>query len=563
MRTRRLLLVSVAVAGLAASSVGATSVGAAPATPPRPPQVDAAVQVTADAGAARGHATPVLAVSPDDPQTMVLAEGDAYSSRCMVHYTRNGGLTWTQATQPSTPPEWSGCGFAVTGPLADLAFAPDGTLYYAFSAFQPTTYQQRIYLARSSDLGLHWETTALPRIGPNPATRQMGADSMPSIVIDRDNPSRVYVSWWSGNGIWNFPESITGSSTPVWCRLVDNRVVARPWVSVSQDGGQTFGGPVDMAPGVDLCTTEPYLAQAKDGAVLAFFGQVTRTLDAGKAPPANLFFSVSRDHGHTFAVTPIHAQSGPTDGTASTSTSDWLSAPSPAVDLKTGNIYVTWEELGAGVPQILFKRSTDNGRTWSPPVKVNDADPKRDFDFVEQFPTMGVAPDGRIDIAWYDYRNDATYKQGDTRDGFQDVYYASSTDGGRTFSKNVKLNDRAIDRRFGPRRTGSIDGPLGLVSGDKAVAVAWDDTRNGTEATGAQDIYFTRGRYASAAEVFGGKVGSTTSPLAAGFLGAAAALALGGLVLVTVVQGSVKERESKPGSSTGAAPPPAREPSAL
>ncbi|MDQ2827220.1 MAG: hypothetical protein M3Y04_09735 [Actinomycetota bacterium] len=532
----------------------ALSAGAAPAASLKDPEVDAAVQVTADAGPARGHATPVLAVSPDDPQTMVLAEGDAYASRCMVHVTRNGGLTWALTAQPQTPPDWPGCGFAVTGPLADLAFAPDGTLYYAFSAYQPATYQQRIYLARSSDLGLHWDTTALPRIGPNPATREMGADAMPSIVVDRSAPGRVYVSWWSGNGTWNFPESITGASSSVWCRLVDNKIVARPWAAVSQDGGRTFGNPVDMAPGVDLCTTEPYLAQAKDGALLAFFGQVTRSTDPGKAPPANLFFSRSTDQGRTFTVTPIHAQSGPTDGKAATSTSDWLSGPSPAVDLKTGTIYVTWEELGEGVPRILLKRSTDNGATWSQPVKVNDVDPKRDWDFAEQFPTMGVAPDGRVDIAWYDYRNDPTYKAGDTDNGFQDVYYASSTDGGRTFSKNVKLNDRAIDRRFGPRSTGSIYGPLGLVSTDTSAAVAWDDTRNGNQANGAQDIYFTRARYEPAAVVFGGKTGSTTSPLAAGFLGAAAALAFGGLVLVTVTQGTVKDKDPKAPTSTGTVP---------
>jgi len=551
-------LVSVAAAGMVALSTGAAP--AAPAGPFAQPEVGGAVQVTADVGAARGHATPALAVSPVDPQTMVVAEGDAYSSRCMVHVTRNGGLSWAPATQPQTPPDWPGCGFAVTGPLADLAFAPDGTLYYAFSAFQPTTYQQRIYLARSNDLGVHWDTTALPRIGPNPSRREMGADSMPSIVVDRANPGRVYVSWWSGNGTWNFPESVTGSSTSVWCRLVDNKILARPWVSVSQDGGRTFDNPVDMAPGVDLCTTEPYLAQAKDGALLAFFGQATRSADPGKAPPANLFFSRSTDQGRTFTVKPIHAQSGPTDGKAATSTSDWLSGVSPAVDVKTGNMYVTWEELGDGVPRILSKRSIDNGATWSQPVKVNDGDPKRDWDFSEQFPTMGVAPNGRIDVVWYDYRNDPTYKAGDTRNGFQDVYYASSSDGGLTFSKNVKLNDRGIDRRFGPRSVGSIDGPLGVVSTDTSVAVAWDDTRNGNETNGAEDIYFARARYAPAAEVFGGRIGSTTSPLAAGFLGAAAALAVGGLVLVTVTQGTGKERETAPPVSSGVAPP-AKEPS--
>jgi hypothetical protein len=248
-------------------------------------------------------------------------------------------------------------------------------------------------------------------------------------------------------------------------------------------------------------------------------------------------------------VTPVHTQSDPADGRASTSTSDWLSGPSPGVNPKTGDLYVTWEELGQGVPQILFARSTDNGRTWSQPKKVNDGDPKRDWDFSDQMPTLNVAPDGRIDIAWYDYRNDATYKEGDTRNGFQDVYHASSTDGGVTWSKNRRLNDRPIDRRFGPRRTGGIYGPLGLVSTNETAYVAWDDTRSGNEQTGDQDIYFTRVRYAPAAEVFGGEVSAGISPWVAGLLGAAIAVAIGGLVVVIGAQ-DIRRRKGPEDSET-------------
>jgi hypothetical protein len=541
MRCRRLSFGLAVAAG--AALLPWSSAGGAPL---KEPEVDGAIQVTADPGSGRGHAIPVLAQHPDDPETLVLAEVDAYTSRCMVHVSRNGGLSWAKATQPPTPSDWPGCGFAVTGALADLAFAPDGTLYYAWSAFQPTTYQQRIYLARSSDLGATWDTTALPRIGPRTTPRQFGADSMPSIVIDRDDPNLVYVSWWSNNGIWNMPESITGASASIWCRLVENRPLARPWLSVSRDGGATFGDPVDMAPGVDGCTTEPYLTQGKDGAIHALFGETTRTATEGQAPPAHLFSSTSHDQGRTFTLTQVHTQSGPADGRSSTSTSDWLSGPSPGVDPKTGDLYVVWEEMGTGVPQILSARSADDGATWSQPVKVNDGDPKRDWDFADQMPTLGVAPNGRIDVVWYDYRNDATFKDGDTRNGFQDVYYSSSTDGGRSWTKNVKLNDRAIDRRFGPRRTGGIYGPLGLVSTDKLAYVAWDDTRNGTDQNANQDIYFTRVRYAPAGEAFGGGKDKGVSPWVAGLLGAAIAVALGGMVVITAAQDLRKKQPPAP-----------------
>jgi hypothetical protein len=536
---------------LQASAAGASSLSH--------PVADGAVQVTTDPGAARGHATPALAVDPKDPQTMVVAEGDAYSSRCMVHVSRDGGLTWTDGTQPVTPPDWAGCGFAVTGALADLAFTPDGsTLYYAWSAYQQTTFQQRIYLARSTDLGLTWDVTALPRIGPDPAKREFGADAMPSLVVDRDDPSRIYVAWWSNNGTWNLPSTLSGADSSVWCRLVDNANIARPYVAVSTDAGKTFSNPVDMAPGVDRCTTEPYLAQAKDGSLLAFFGQATRTLTAGQAPPAHLFMSRSADHGKTFTVSTVHTQETRTDPGVSTATSDWLSAPSPAVDLKNGNIYVAWESLGGAVPSIEFRRSTDNGRTWGSVVKVNDVDGKRSYHFPEAFPVVGVAPNGRIDVVWYDYRNDAGYQTGDKSDAFQDVYYSSSSDGGKTFAKNIPVNDRTIDRRFGPHLT-SIDGPLGLASTDTAANVAWDDTRNGNSVTAAQDIYFTRVRWATAGDVYGGAAKSSgTSPWVAGVFGGAIAVAVAGVVIVLI---ALAYRRRTPRSTTRTTTPPAKEPS--
>src|SRR5215218_1456421 len=91
MRSHRLSFVLGIAACLAL--VPLASVGAAPL---KEPEIDGAVQVTPDPGNGRGHAIPVLAVHPDDPATLVLAETDAYTSRCMVHVSRNGGLSWAR-----------------------------------------------------------------------------------------------------------------------------------------------------------------------------------------------------------------------------------------------------------------------------------------------------------------------------------------------------------------------------------------------------------------------------------------------------------------------------------
>ncbi|HEX3623712.1 MAG TPA: sialidase family protein [Acidimicrobiales bacterium] len=530
-------LLALAAAGLAAAPPAAARGGAAL------PAVDAAVQVTADPAAVRGHATPALAVDPRNRSVLALVEGDAYADKCSVHISTNAGLSWARAADPTVPPGWPGCLFAVTGEIADVTFGPDGTLYDAFVGFNPATYEQRVFLARSRDLGRTWEpTVALPHIARNIGANEMGMDALPSVTVDPNDPAKVYVGFWSNNGAWNLPQSILGGDKK-WC----NDIVPRAWVTSSTDGGRTFGAAVDAAPDVKGCMTEPYLAVGTHGEVFATFGESARG-DPKAAPPAHLYFSVSHDAGRTFSVEPIHTQSAPNDGPAANANSDWLSAPSPAVDPRNGHVYVAWEEMGAGVPQILFTSSTDGGRTWNNPKKLNDVDPRRDWDFPEQFPRVAVAPNGRVDVAWYDWRDDVTYKDGDTENGLQNVYATSSTDGGISWTQNVRVTDRSIDRRFGPRQVGFITGPVGLASTDEAAYVAWDDTRNGNPTSGTQDIYFTRARYAPPDRALASG-GSRVSPVLWVLLGAAGALVLGGLALGAVVRWS--RRHAHPAS-----PPP-------
>ena len=205
--------------------------------------------------------------------------------------------------------------------------------------------------------------------------------------------------------------------------------------------------------------------------------------------------------------------------------------PKGAIDPHTGTFYVVWEDMTtADEPvQISTIRSTDGGRTWSEPVKANDVTPKRKWNYPEACPEISVAPNGRVDLAWYDGRNDPTFVEGARSNKFQDVYYTYSTDGGLSWAPNLKVNDRIIDRSFGPSSQGGIRGPVGLASLDEVAYLAWDDSRNGRPDNASQDIYFTRARTEAGTELF--EASSGTSGLTWALLGAAVALAVGGIVL--------------------------------
>lgn len=488
------------------------------ATPPKP---DAAVQVTSTPSEVRAHAVPAVAVHPDDPQTIAIADGEAYGGQCSVHVSTDAGLTWT-STAIEQHDDWPECVYANLGPIAALTFGPDGTLYYAYSGFQPSTYKQRMFLARSTDLGRSFETTKLPWVEPDLEEGEFGGDALPTVAVDPNNPDRVYVSWMSNNGTWNLSDDVLEG------QAYYDDIVSRPYVAASQDGGDTFAEPVDVAGDLEGWMSEPHLAIGEDGQVFAFFGENTRTPedapDDAEEPQASLHLATSEDGGETYAQEAIH--------TREPAESDWLSAPSPAVDPTNGDLYVVWEETGGDAPMVAFMRSSDGGASWSEPVAVNDVEPERDWTYNEFFASMDVSPSGRIDVAWYDWRNDVTFTEGDESNALQDVYYASSRDGGESWTENVKVTDRAIDRRLGVWDGYGVRGPIGLASTDAAAYVAWSDTRNSGEDSQSQDIYFTRVHAGEPDAVFAGTPAPGGNPWLWGLGGAGAALALGGLVLL-------------------------------
>lgn len=105
-----------------------------------------------------------------------------------------------------------------------------------------------------------------------------------------------------------------------------------------------------------------------------------------------------------------------------------------------------------------------------------------------------MAPNGRLDMAWYAFRHSLTPEDegsGGNAGGFNDVYDASSTDGGRTVTKNVRISDRIVGRNIGVWSICTdIHGNVAIASGEDSVYFAWQDSRNDNSVTISEDIYF-------------------------------------------------------------------------
>ncbi len=130
---------------------------------------------------------------------------------------------------------------------------------------------------------------------------------------------------------------------------------------------------------------------------------------------------------------------------------------------------------GSDPLDVHFVRSLDGGATWSLPVKVNDDT----GDAWQWFGTLSVAPGGRLDAIWADNRADPG--------GFDSaLYYASSSDGGVTWSPNVALSP-PFDPHLGWPQQNKLGDYYDMVSENDLVHVAWAATFNGE-----QDVYYLR-----------------------------------------------------------------------
>jgi hypothetical protein len=129
----------------------------------------------------------------------------------------------------------------------------------------------------------------------------------------------------------------------------------------------------------------------------------------------------------------------------------WRGDPPTIVVASDKTVYVGWTARvaseGRSANDLYLSASRDEGKTFGTPVKVNDdARPA-----VHGMHSLAVNMRGRVYLAWLDERNIAppvpamqgANQKMEHMESNRDVYFAASADGGRTFSKNVRLASEA------------------------------------------------------------------------------------------------------------------------
>ena len=192
-------------------------------------------------------------------------------------------------------------------------------------------------------------------------------------------------------------------------------------------------------------------------------GNVHITFSGVTSNGVYFFHTVSEDGGKTYSNPVVISQyygteinAGAKEDVIGINYGRLYPCPQLAIDksggANAGNLYFTWtangisSNIGQGL-DIYFSKSTDNGKTWSQPMVVND-DEKND-NTQNYYSSLAVNEDGVVALVWYDRRDDP-------QNTLTHYYIAYSFDGGNTFTKNVPISTAATDFTYIGQNNGNF-----------------------------------------------------------------------------------------------------------
>jgi hypothetical protein len=302
------------------------------------------VRVNTDSGSAAQN-EPFVAVDPRNSQHLVVGANNWMSGsghfEVYAYASFDGGRTWA-ASQPYVNRNAS----RLNAADPTVAFGPDGSVYFAFVAFNPAS--GAVAVSRSLDGGLTWGAQSWATSFTSEA-----ADK-PALVAGAGGLTLVY----QGSALYT---------------------------RTSADGSTWSGAAI-----VDVAGRNATPVADRNGNVSIFYAtsnaiRLARTVNSARS---------------SFNITTVSSVTALQPRAAQYRASIY---PAAAIGPK-GQMYVAWADgrnAGHG-NDVLYTMSTD-GSSWTTPTVLNSDAGNAD----QLMPALGVGADGTVTVAWLDTRNDA------------------------------------------------------------------------------------------------------------------------------------------------------------
>lgn len=309
-----------------------------------------------------------------------------------IYTSSNGGTTWVNRGVLDDQASWSASALISDGdPVIVYGPKPDGSggFSYAYGArayyatlvsykqgkgpYPANKAPEYLAVSYSDDNGATWSAPVLATTKTNPNDfndkESLWVDNLPSSPYF----GRLYMSWTEFRSF-----TVTGNgSEPIM-------------VSISTDGGASFGAPKQLSPAGNNGT-----GNGRQGSVVTTGpdGSVYVAWEQGSSQVV----SISRNGGNKWSKETVIGSVtdilDPIPG-ANFRTDSFLSL---AADPRQGStiLYAAWANRVDNSGRIVVSTSTDKGLTWGTPVTVSTADEGYAF-----FQGLDVAQNGRVDVGY-------------------------------------------------------------------------------------------------------------------------------------------------------------------
>jgi hypothetical protein len=412
---------------------------------------------------------PFVAVGPKDHKNVIAVwqqdRWDSGGARGLVAgVSRDGGQHFDQVTLPFSRCAPGGLPYTrASDPWVSIG--PDGTAYAVSLSFNQaadgSTPGNTIGVATSTDGGLTWGNTQALINDTDPSV----LNDKESVTADPVHPGVAYVVW----------DRATPTSQPTY-------------FSKTADDGKTWSTPRAITAPTESVIGDILVVDPRNGTLYDFFDRFVAT-----GTGAEESFIKSTDGGATWSAIKKITDDGsvqPVDPANGALLRTSFGDPDPAIDTKTGRLYVVWEDArfsGGAFNEIAFSTSGDGGATWSTPQRISTPTGGLGFN-----PQIAVNDKGVLGVSYYDFR---TLPTADPATLPTNYWLVTSPAGGGSFGNEQAIVRTPFDQlgapvsRFRGYFLGDYEGFAN--SGDEFVSVFIKSNEQGTPEN-RTDVFFAK-----------------------------------------------------------------------
>lgn len=466
-----------AVVGIGAATMLAAGVAVADSGPLPASEVDPYAACTVGGPGFSYPSTevePFVAVNPANTQNIVgVFQQDRWDNGgargLAAAVSMDGGGTWSTVALPFSTCAGGGLAYQrASDPW--ISFGPDGTAYATSISIDATTGRSAVAAAVSHDGGLTWGDVHKLRSDSNPKI----LDDKESVTADPVHPGVAYVMWDRSNA------GQPNNQPTYFSRTTDfGKTWSKPKRLTSNARNQgSIGEIVVVDPRNDtLYDVYDALSFPRHRPATAT-ERVMVSHNKGKSWSRPVTIATDTDVGATDPVSGARLRTG-------------SGLPAAAVDPKTGELYVVWEDSrfsGGRFDEVALSRSKNGGRTWSKPIQVN-----KETGLPAVTPAVAVNANGVVGVSYFDFR---TLPASDPSTLPTSYWLATSSRGGRSFTTESPIITTPFDLLSAPFAEGYFLGDYQGLAADGTSFVSFFAQATGTETSGGDpsnrtDVYFT------------------------------------------------------------------------